>query len=361
MANKIPIVSVITPCYNGAAYLHRYFDSILQQNYSAMQLIFIDDGSIDNTYEIAESYREQLEAKGIKFELLHQSNCGQASALNTGFKAVIGDYITWPDSDDIMASDCISSKVRYLENHPDKGFVRSSLEVVTDTNLSQVTETMLTDAKASPFIFDDLVHDRGPFFSGVAYMARTALLFKVLNGRHIYESRTGQNWQLLMPLAHASQCGFIEKPLGKYVIRENSHSRSYQSLERQYQRTLELEDLLRHILINIPLSQSEEKSYTHYIDVKYQKQRFWLAIALGRYNLAAKADEVLTKEYGRSYVREFYMSLTRLGFGASLYRLKRFVSRIRNAMRRLWLRLMQIVLTERRSVSGESPQMPNIP
>lgn len=361
MENKDPIVSVVTPCYNGAAYLHRYFTSILQQNYHAIQLIFVDDGSTDSTYAIAETYRERFESKGIKFELLRQDNRGQASALNMGFKEVIGDYITWPDSDDIMDSDCIACKVRYLENHPDKGFVRSALEVVGDSDLDRVIEIMPTDTKASPFIFDDLVHDRGPFFSGVAYMARTALLFEVLNGRRIYESRAGQNWQLLMPLAHASQCGFIEKPLGRYVIRQDSHSRSYQSLERQYQRTLELEDLLRHVLASIPLSQSEERSYSRYIDVKYQIQRFWLAIAFGEYNLAAKSDEVLTKEYGRSYARELCMLLARLGFGASLFRLRCFASRGGSAARRLMLRLMRAILPKRRSASGKSPQMPGIP
>lgn len=335
MTNELPVVSVVTPCYNGAAYLHRYFGSILQQNYPAIQVIFIDDGSTDNTYTIAESYRERFEAKGIKFKLLRQNNSGQASALNTGLKEVVGDYITWPDSDDIMTSDCIASKVRYLEHHPDKGFVRSALEIVRDTNLGRVTEVISTDINASPFIFDDLVHDRGPFFSGVAYMARTALLFKVLNGRCIYESKAGQNWQLLMPLAYSSQCGFIEEVLGKYVIRENSHSRSYQSLERQLQRTLELEDLLRHVLASVPLSQSEELFYRHYVDVKYQRQRFWLAVALGRYDFVMRANEILTKEYGYSCVRELCMLLTRLGFGTMLYHLKCCISQGSDAVRRL--------------------------
>lgn len=335
MTGKLPIVSVVTPCYNGADYLSRYFGSILQQDYLAIQLIFIDDGSTDNTFAIAESYREQLESKGIKFELLRQNNRGQAAALNTGFTKVIGEYITWPDSDDIMTPDCIAAKVRYLERHADKGFVRSSLEVVKDTNLNQITEIMSTDVKASPFIFDDLVHDRGPFFSGVAYMARTALLFQVLGGRRIYESRAGQNWQLLMPLAHASQCGFIEKPLGKYVIRENSHSHSYQIPHRQLQRTLELEDLLKQILVSIPMSSSEEQVYRHYVDVKYQKERFWLAVALNKHELAVRTNEILTKEYGRSCIRELCVLLMRLGLGPVLYHLKHAAVRSRYVVQRL--------------------------
>ena len=48
-----PLVSIITPCYNGEAFLKRYFESILNQTYPNLELIFINDGSTDRTEEIA--------------------------------------------------------------------------------------------------------------------------------------------------------------------------------------------------------------------------------------------------------------------------------------------------------------------
>ena len=66
------LVSIITPCFNGEPYLNRYFSSILQQTYSPLELIFVNDGSADRTAEIAESYRPLLEAKGIRFIFAHR-------------------------------------------------------------------------------------------------------------------------------------------------------------------------------------------------------------------------------------------------------------------------------------------------
>ena len=108
---KQPLVSIITPCYNGEPYLDQYFDSILKQTYQHLELIFVDDGSTDRTSEIAENYREKLEYRGIRYILLKQENRGQASALNHGLKYFTGEYLTWPDSDDVMTPECIEEKV----------------------------------------------------------------------------------------------------------------------------------------------------------------------------------------------------------------------------------------------------------
>lgn len=54
------LVSIITPCYNGEKYLDNYFQSILAQTYRPLELIFINDGSTDQTEEIALSYRTKL-------------------------------------------------------------------------------------------------------------------------------------------------------------------------------------------------------------------------------------------------------------------------------------------------------------
>ena len=99
-----PLVSIITPCYNGEAFLKRYFESILNQTYPNLELIFINDGSTYRTEEIALSYRERLEKRGITYIYEKQENAGQAAALNRGLKLFTGEYLTWPDSDDEMVS-----------------------------------------------------------------------------------------------------------------------------------------------------------------------------------------------------------------------------------------------------------------
>lgn len=109
-----PLVSIITPCYNGEAFLKRYFESILNQTYPNLELIFINDGSTDRTEEIALSYRERLEKRGITYIYEKQENAGQAAALNRGLKLFTGEYLTWPDSDDVMTKDSIEKKSIFL-------------------------------------------------------------------------------------------------------------------------------------------------------------------------------------------------------------------------------------------------------
>ena len=67
-----PLVTIITPCYNGEAFLDKYFASILAQTYDRLELIFVNDGSTDRTEEIALSYRQALEDRGIVFKYLYQ-------------------------------------------------------------------------------------------------------------------------------------------------------------------------------------------------------------------------------------------------------------------------------------------------
>lgn len=337
MSRNFPIVSIVTPCYNGSSYLHRYFSSVLQQSYPAIQLIFVDDGSTDDTFAIASYYENALKTRGIDFELIHQSNQGQAAALNAGFQKVVGKYITWPDSDDLMMANCIASKVSYLEQHPEKGFVRSGLEIVNNHDIDQVIERQITSSDTSPFIFEDLIYDKSPFYSGIAYMVRTDVLFEAINGRHIYESRGGQNWQILIPLAYTSQCGFIEEPLAKYVIRANSHSRSFNSPEKDLQHVYEQEDILRHILKDLPLSPQEYQYYTHYIYLKYQKKKFWLALALDKRNLIERVNLALDSEkckYPR--IRAFIVLLTQMGLGPMLYQIKTKFSRAMRLINQLF-------------------------
>lgn len=69
-----PLVSIITPCFNGEAFIDRYFQSVLSQTYPNIELVFVNDGSTDQTETIALSYSSKLAAKGIIFKYLSQDN-----------------------------------------------------------------------------------------------------------------------------------------------------------------------------------------------------------------------------------------------------------------------------------------------
>ena len=66
------LVSVVTPCYNGESFLDRYFEGILAQTYRPIEVILVDDGSTDATYSLTLSYKEKLEAQGIRLYMADQ-------------------------------------------------------------------------------------------------------------------------------------------------------------------------------------------------------------------------------------------------------------------------------------------------
>ena len=113
-----PLVSIITPAYNVSRYLKSFFDSVLRQDYTNYELIFINDGSTDDTEMIALQYKKVFEQKGHRFVYLFKENGGQAAALNTGFPYMKGKYFIWPDSDDILCFNNLSVKVDFMEANP---------------------------------------------------------------------------------------------------------------------------------------------------------------------------------------------------------------------------------------------------
>ncbi len=316
-----PLVSIVTPCYNGASFISRFFQSLIDQAYQKIELIFVDDGSTDHSYEIAESWRGRLESRGIRFKLIRQDNAGQAAALNAGFPHVSGKYIVWPDCDDLLSPENIEKKVSYLESHPEKGLVACDVVFAMEDDLATLVRQVVFD-DSKPRLFDSLIREEGNCFcSGIAYMARTDALFSAIGGRHIYESRSGQNWQLLFPLTYHYDCGFIHEPLATYVVRANSHSRSYTSLEAQLTRTYELQDIIDHVLPAMGMSEDDYARYAEYVSMKFLPRRFVLAVRMGNAVLAKDAKVKLDSHDGFSLKRAVMMMLCRMGLGPVCFEL----------------------------------------
>ena len=72
--NNFPLVSLITPGWNGVSFVGRLLDSILNQTYPNMEYIYIDDGSTDGTKDVVLSYKEKFQKAGISFEYVYKEN-----------------------------------------------------------------------------------------------------------------------------------------------------------------------------------------------------------------------------------------------------------------------------------------------
>ena len=106
-----PIISIIVPCYNVEKYLRQCVDSVIAQTYSNWELILVDDGAKDSTPKICDEYA----SKDNRIKVIHKSNGGLVSARNAGYEAVTGDWMTYLDSDDWVATDMIEKLSQVLE------------------------------------------------------------------------------------------------------------------------------------------------------------------------------------------------------------------------------------------------------
>lgn len=273
------LVSIIAPCYNGELSVPLFLDSVAEQDYPNIELILIDDGSIDNTKNIIESYRKRLEDCNRSLIYLYQENAGQAAAINVGLKVFHGDYIMWVDSDDILMPNNVSKKVSYLEKHSDCGFVLSQEAAVNYTDLNTVKKiTARKHDRKSDLIFTDMIDGKNVVFGPGTILVRRSAMMKSFPDMEIFPSREGQNWQLMLPLCYMHKCGYIDEPLLKCVSYPESHShmkRSDDELYRRYDGIAEL--IIRTIDGIVCMSKKEKNRWIRYVTNKYLRVNLYLA------------------------------------------------------------------------------------
>lgn len=106
------LVSIIVPVYMVEKYLSRCVDSLLNQAYTNIEIILVDDGSTDGCPSICDEYQENYE----RVSVIHKSNGGLSDARNKGIEASKGDYISFIDSDDYVHPEMIRKMVDLLES-----------------------------------------------------------------------------------------------------------------------------------------------------------------------------------------------------------------------------------------------------
>lgn len=119
------LVSIVTPVFNGESHLSRMLDSVLNQTYLQIEMILVDDGSTDQTIRIAEGYQERFSQKGYDYRIIQTNHKNASAAINQGLPLVTGEYLIWPDSDDILEPESVEKRVEFLRRHPQYQCVRS--------------------------------------------------------------------------------------------------------------------------------------------------------------------------------------------------------------------------------------------
>lgn len=104
-----PLVSVVIPVFNGAAFLREAVESVFAQNYSPLEIIIVDDGSTDGTEAVARSLPEPV-------RYLRQTNAGPAAARNRGIENAQGSLIAFADADDLWPAGKLELQLPYFSD-----------------------------------------------------------------------------------------------------------------------------------------------------------------------------------------------------------------------------------------------------
>ena len=113
IAGGWPVISIVTPSYNQAAFIDRTIQSVFQQHYPRLEYIIQDGGSNDGTAEILKKHEDRLA------RWASEKDGGQSDALNTGFGYATGDIMAYLNSDDLLLPGALHYVARYFATHPD--------------------------------------------------------------------------------------------------------------------------------------------------------------------------------------------------------------------------------------------------
>ncbi|MCB0207878.1 MAG: glycosyltransferase [Anaerolineae bacterium] len=141
---KAQTVSVIIPAYNQGDYLAEAIESVLTQTYPHFEIVVVDDGSTDNTAEVAQSYSDP------RVRYIYRENGGLSAARNTGLEHASGELITFLDSDDLFLPEKLSVLITAMDNNPAVGLAAGQAIMIDDQSrrLDKMIDSPLPENQA---------------------------------------------------------------------------------------------------------------------------------------------------------------------------------------------------------------------
>lgn len=184
MSMESPLVSIITPCYNQAQYLPEALDSVLRQTYPQWECIIVNDGSKDNTEEVALAYCK----KDSRFHYYYKENSGVCDTRNFAVAKSKGKYLLPLDADDKIG-EC------YLEKAME-AFVKGSEKLRIVYGLGEYFGALSGPIDNKPYRFETMLVEN-TFFNSVVFRRED---FDRVGGYHEYMHDGLEDWEILLSI-----------------------------------------------------------------------------------------------------------------------------------------------------------------
>jgi len=216
-----PLVSVIIPAYNSAAFLADAVNSAARQTYRAVELIIVNDGSTDDTGIIA----DRLAAADARIRVVHKANAGLSAARNSALAVAHGEFVSFLDSDDALLPEKIEQQVAFLLANPECDLVYSDY-YVADATLSPIG---LRTPGTPPLPFGDLFVLRN-WFPPVVPLVRASLARRV--GPFDESLRAAEDWDYWTRCAAAGRFGYRPGAVAVYRFHQQQMSRQFERMRQ---------------------------------------------------------------------------------------------------------------------------------
>lgn len=236
MTETVPgLVSVLIPAYNHEQYVQLTIRSIIEQTYQNIELIVIDDGSTDSTWEKINELKSECENRFTRIVFYRKENSGSVVALNKAIEFAQGEYVYIIASDDLAFPEAISVQHQYLVDHLDYALVfgdnifidENGSEVILDENLNRATEKSrfrfktwqqhniykcphINFNKVEPFSYNSIIFI-GYTVNG--YFLRREALDRI---GHFTTEAPGEDWYLNLQIAKYYKIKLLDEPLFYY-------------------------------------------------------------------------------------------------------------------------------------------------
>ena len=262
------LVSVIIPFYNSENYLYDCLQSVRKQTYRNIEIILVDDGSRDGSYEICE---KELK-KDQRIKLFSQENGGVSKARNLGIDNAKGKYICFVDSDDLVMEDFIEKMINFIDKADIVicGFIK-----LKEDEKKYILEDrgLLSEDKV---YYNTMCNNMIGLYS-VNKMYKTSIINKY-NIRFKENIAVGEDMVFLTTYYHYCKSFFyINEPLYTYKINQTSVMQGMYTLRKFNYKSLTVLEAIDNIL---DITKEESKTIRNYVSYRVVRSSMWLFIQM---------------------------------------------------------------------------------
>lgn len=252
-----PKVSIVVPIYNVEHYLPRCIDSLLQQTYTNIEVVLVDDGSSDNSASICDEYALQ----DIRINVIHTENGGLSAARNLGIDKISGEWVAFIDSDDWLETDAIESLMKLTDGKRVE-MVIAGYNIVDDSE----SRCPCTDTQKKKILSrDEALTEmfRPKDYPYLGYVAGKLYRADIIRGKNIrFDDELSYNEDRLFCVAYLcavkSDVAYTTRPAYNYYQRKGSLMNSLSNCYNpkylsDFNAYLKMLDEVKRIKANIPI------------------------------------------------------------------------------------------------------------